>query len=224
MNIRIAQHRRSAANGSSLAVHAAWRKYGEPVVDVLAEYASQEDVSAAEISMIAELGTVSPNGYNICAGGETAPSKNPEVAAKISAAAVGRKYEDTSPWSAASAEKWKDGEYRDKVVSSLAKSWEGNDDRKRAMSERMKAMWAQRKETGWKMAETHRAAIASRVFSDETRAKMSESAKARARTPLSEEARARLSAATKAFWQNPENRALRGKQVAAGHARAKSAR
>ena len=90
MNTRIAQHKRSVRSGSLLPVHCAWRKYGEPAISLIAEFDTQEELHAAEKAAIIALGTLAPQGYNVAYGGETAPSKNPDVAAKISAKAAGR--------------------------------------------------------------------------------------------------------------------------------------
>src|SRR5512137_1465728 len=83
MSVRLAQHRTSVRNGSLLPVHCAWRKHGKPDITVVAEFNTQDELHAAEKAAIIAVGTLVPNGYNVAYGGETAPSKNPDVAAKI---------------------------------------------------------------------------------------------------------------------------------------------
>lgn len=214
MQIRIAQHRRRAANNSPLAVHAAWLKYGEPSVDVLAVFETREGINQAEIEAIRELGTLTPNGYNICVGGDVAPSKSKHTAAKIAAAALGRKYSDTSAWSQASKQLWSSDLYRAKVSDGLKASWD--DERRAKVSARMREMWEKRRADGWSMPTEHREAIAARVVSKETRDKMSQSARARGKSPVSAETCSKLSAMMRQSWANPQFRANRIAAVKAG--------
>lgn len=207
MDTRIAQHRRAVKSGSQLPVHCAWRKHGEPSVSVIAEFETHDQLHAAEIATITALDTVVPNGYNLSFGGETAPSKNPEVAAKIAKKATGRKHEDTSSWVEASTKKWQDAEYREKVLEGVKASW--TDEKRAARSEMAKKMWAARKAAGWKMPESTKEKLRQKEFSAETRAKMSESAKKRGAPLLSEEARKKISEKTTQSWLNSEIRAKR---------------
>src|SRR5258707_2123341 len=85
LETRMVAHRTQARRGSLLAVHCAWRAHGEPLIEVLGQYDNIEALHAAEITAIQECGTLSPGGYNVSYGGDTAPSTRPEVAAKISA-------------------------------------------------------------------------------------------------------------------------------------------
>jgi len=210
MNVRIAQHRQSARNGSLLPVHCAWRKHGEPVVSVVAEFETQAELHAAEKASIIAVGTLAPNGYNVSYGGDTAPSTNPDVAAKISQKAKGRKYADTSAWSAALSKCWESEEYRKKVSDGLKAGW--NDERRTAMSNRFRKFWKERKESGWKVSEETRAKMSRKVVSDETRAKMSASAKARKREPFSVETRKKISENTTRIWQERRARKLEQEQ------------
>jgi hypothetical protein len=202
MNVRMAQHRTAANRGSNLPVHNAWRKYGEPSVSILLECDCVEQLHKAEIDMIRDCGTLSPNGYNLCLGGETAPSKSPEVAAKIAAKARGRKIADTSAVSDGVRLNWQNPEYRKKVSEGLKASW--NDDRREAASIRIKKMWAQRESIGWSMSDETKDKLSKKVISDETRAKMSAAAKARKDRKHSPETRAKIAAATKKAWQDDE--------------------
>jgi len=177
---RFRQHKKSARTGSLLAVHCAWRMHGEPQVEILATFETQDELHAAEISAIVDHRTLSPNGYNISYGGDTSPLKNPEVAKKVAAAAIGRKYQDKARFVDAAKKLWESAEYREKVSASLKACWTPEMREKR--SEISKAMWAKQKLAGWEMPESHKSKLAGRVFSDETRRKMSVSAKARIRT------------------------------------------
>lgn len=200
MNVRMAQHRTAANRGSNLPVHNAWRKYGEPSVSILLECDCVEQLHQAEIDMIRDCGSLAPNGYNLGLGGETAPSKSPDVAAKIAAKAKGRKIADTSSVSEGMRLKWNDEEYRQKVSDGLKASW--NDDRRKAASERIKKMWTQRQSDGWIMPDATKDKLSKKSFSDETRAKMSAAAKARKDRKHSPETRAKIAAATKKTWQD----------------------
>jgi hypothetical protein len=207
MQTRLAQHRQSSRNGSKLPVHCAWRSHGEPVVKVLAEFGSPEELHAAEIATINALNTLCPNGYNLGRGGETAPSKNPDVAKKISESAQGRKYVDTTPWSKASTALWENDEYRKKVSDGLKAGW--TEERKEIARKRIMAMWAKRKEEGWEMPESQKQKMRYKVFSPETRAKMSAASKGKPKGPRTEETGNKISKNVKESWKDPEIRAKR---------------
>lgn len=224
MNTRIAQHGQMAKAGSLLPVHCAWRMHGKPEVKVVSEHSDTLLLHEAEKAAIIEFKTLAPDGYNLSHGGDTAPSKNPDVAAKISAKAKGRKHENTESWSAASKRQWSNPEYREKVISAVKSSW--TEEKRKARSEKSKAMWADKKSAGWKMPEStkDKLSIAGSNRSSETRAKMSASAKRRARAPRTPETCARLSASIKASWQNPEIRAARSAAIREGHKKAAASR
>lgn len=202
MDVRMAQHRTAANRGSNLLVHNAWRKYGEPSVSILLECDCVEQLHQAEIDMIRDCGTLVPHGYNLGLGGETAPSKSPEVAAKISAKAKGRKIVDTSAVSEGMRLKWHNEEYRQKVSDGLKASWDS--EMRQEASVRAKKMWDTRKANGWSMPDATKDKLSKKVISDETRAKMSAAAKARKDRKHSPETRAKISAATKRAWQDEQ--------------------
>lgn len=207
MNIRIAQHKRSVKSNSQLPVHCAWRKYGEPEIMVVAEFDTHDELHAAEKAAIIAVGTLAPQGYNVAYGGDTAPSKNPEVAAKISAKAIGRKHTNTSAWSDAVSKLWKDDGYREKVSLGLKSSW--NEQRKFEAANRIKAMWEKRRKENWSVSDETKKKFSEREFTEETRAKMSESAKARKRTPRDDSTKQKIAGKTASSWQDPEIRAKR---------------
>ena len=200
MNVRMAQHRTAANRGSNLPVHNAWRKYGEPSVSILLECDCVEQLHQAEIDMIRDCGSLAPNGYNLGLGGETAPSKTPEVAAKIAAKAKGRKIADTSAVSEAVRLNWQNPEYRQKVSDGLKASW--TDEKRLETSSKFKSMWEKRRENNWSMSDATKEKMSNKTVSAETRAKMSAAAKARKDRKHSPETRAKIAAATKKTWQD----------------------
>lgn len=216
---RMSQHRRSVALDSLLPVHCAWRKYGEPELVVLAQVGTQEELHAAEEAAIKEFNTLSPNGYNVAHGGKTAPSKVPEVAAKISAKAKGRKVSDTSKISEGVRRNWQDEEYRKKVSDGLKAAW--TPEARERVSKKFKAFWEQRKSSGYVMSEETKQKLASYTRTEETRAKMSASAKLRPMPKMDEAAMARQSAGVARTWADPEVRAKRSAAMVAAWARRK---
>ena len=204
MTTRLNQHRTAAKRGSPLAVHCAWRKYGEPSVSIVGEYDSHEDLHAAEIAAIRDKCSLSPDGYNIGFGGETAPSKSPEVAAKISAKAKGRVPNTTEERKAIARSCWQSDEYRQRQVQAQKDKWQ-NPEYRAMMSEKRKSSWTRRKASGWVMSEQTKAKLSQCVVSEETRERMREAAKHRPTRPeVSEETRRKLSERTKEAWRNPE--------------------
>lgn len=203
MNLRITQHGAAANRGSPLPVHCAWRVHGAPLAEVLSRHETQAELNAAEIDAIRAMDTLAPNGYNVSLGGDTAPSKNPDVAAKIAASATGRKHADTSSWSAATAKQWQDAGARERMLVGMRGAW--TDEMRKAAGERCKARWAKRKSDGWVMPESTKDKLRTKSFSAETRAKMSEAAKGKPKAPRSEATRQKLSDATKLRWQDVEH-------------------
>lgn len=206
MNTRLSAHRQAAKRGSQLPVHCAWRKHGEPVVTVVGEFATHDELHAAEKAAIIAAGTLVPFGYNVTEGGETAPSKSPSVALKISAKAKGRKHDDTSAWSEATAKQWQNEQYREKVSEGLKASW--NDERRAKRSEQVKSWWDDRKASGYAMSNETKQKLAYER-SSETRAKMSAAAKARKRSLRNDSTKQKIAGKTASSWQDPIVRAKR---------------
>lgn len=214
LKTRISQHRQSAIRGDSqLPVHCAWRKYGEPGIEVIGEHGSDEELHQAEILAIIEHGSLSPSGYNVSFGGDTAPSKSLSVAVKIAEKAKGRKHSDgvKAGLSDSSKEIWKSDEYRSKVSAGLKATWD--DERRKATSERLKAFWDKRKSEGWEMSESHKGKLRGREFSEETKRKMSESAKGKKKAPRSTETCDKIAKNTSESWKDPEIRSLRSEAI-----------
>ena len=207
MNKRMTQHRRSVRKDSLLPVHCAWRKYGEPEISVVAEFDTQDELHAAEKAAIIALGTLTPQGYNVAFGGETAPSKRQEVRDKIGTKQRGKKFADTSAWSNALKELWKDADYRQKVSDGLKAAW--TDEKRVNRSNFIKDVWEKRKEAGYLMSEETKQKLAAYERTPETRAKMSESAKARKRTARDDSTKQKIAGKTASSWQDPEIRAKR---------------
>lgn len=218
LKTRLSQHRQSAMRGDSqLPVHCAWRKYGEPAIDVIGEYGSDEELHQAEISAIESHGSLTPSGYNVSYGGDTAPSKSPSVAAKIAEKATGRRHtEDVKiVMSDGLKERWKSDEYREKVSAGLKATWD--DDRRKATSDRAKSLWEKRKSEGWEMPESQKEKLKNRKFSDETRQKMSDSAKGKKKAPRSKETCDKLSSSVAESWKDPDISSRRASAISDAH-------
>jgi len=195
LQTRITQHKNSTYAGSMLAVHCAWRLYGDPIsIEAIGTFDSQEELNEAERQAIVAQKTMSPDGYNVAVGGETAPSKSPEVAAKISAKAKGRKHSENTKERLAkeTAKRWEDPEYVQRMKE-MAKAVTNSPEYKEAASQRMKERWAKKKADGWTMPEETKAKMRGKVRSEETRMKMSKSAKLRKREPFSEDTKKKMS-------------------------------
>ena len=223
MSTRITQHKAAITAGSMLAVHCAWREHGAPEVQVIARSNDPEQLHSLERAAIIEHGTLSPGGYNISTGGDTAPSKSPEVAAKIAAKARGRvvPQEKREQIAESMRKRWEDPEYRQTVLQGLQGSNTEEVSQKRSAS--AKARWQKQFADGWTFPESARVKLTGRAFSDETRAKMSAAAKGKKKAPRSEETKAKLAAAAKAFWSDPERKAKRAAQMKAGQSKARDA-
>lgn len=223
LRTRIMQHRQAVMAGSLLPVHCAWRTHGEPVVLVLHENDSVPVLHDLERLEIAQHGTIAQGGYNVSCGGDTAPSKSPEVAAKIAEKAKGRNVSEKTKAHLREVMKlrWQDPEYRQKVSDGLAASQ--RPELSELRSERMRQRWVEKKLSGWTMPESTKQKIRGKVISEESRAKMSESAKKRGmsaevwrksilaqkgvkRGPYSQERKDKAAAGIKAAWQDPEKR------------------
>jgi hypothetical protein len=174
---------------------------------LIAEFDTQEELHAAEKAAIIALGALAPQGYNVAYGGETAPSKNPDVAAKISAKATGRKFLDTTAWSDAASKLWQNDEYRLKVTESLKAAW--TDEMRAARSLKVKLAWQDRKASGYAMPESTKQKLAAYERTPETRAKMSVSAKTRKRSPRDDSTKQKIAGKTANSWQDPVIRAKR---------------
>jgi hypothetical protein len=210
MRLRIAQHKRSVKSGSQLPVHCAWRKYGDPEIIVIAEFGTQDELHAAEMAAIIAADTLTPKGYNVSHGGDTAPSKSPDVAAKISQKATGRKYLDVSSWVDASTLLWKNPDYRKKVSDGLKAAW--TDESRAKRSEQSKRVWKERKESGYSMSDETKQKLASYERTPEAREKMSAAAKARTRAPRDEDTKQKIASKTTNSWNDP---VIREKRLAA---------
>jgi hypothetical protein len=78
---RFKQHRQ-ASQKSDLLLYRAWRTHGEPTLTVLA-IIEESALLDAEIAAIASYNTLSPNGYNSTTGGDISPALMDEVKKKI---------------------------------------------------------------------------------------------------------------------------------------------
>lgn len=195
-----------------LPVHCAWRKHGEPEIELAGEYQDIESLHNAERELIIKLGTLSPNGYNVSHGGDTAPSKSPDVAAKISAKAIGRRHTDEvrAKMAVRLKERWNDPAYREKVAAGVAASM--TDERRAHMSATRKG------KKGAKWSEEAKARAKGRTFSPEARRKMSEAAKLRKREPRSADTCRKIADNTRRAWQDKALTERRVKAIRAAKA------
>jgi group I intron endonuclease len=96
LSARMQDHRKRAGRtrkDEKFAIYEAWRKYGEPVVEILA-VVENEDLAAAEIRAIELFRTLSPNGYNLTLGGDgvrTGRKVSEETKEKLRIANLGKK-------------------------------------------------------------------------------------------------------------------------------------
>lgn len=63
-------HMKAVSQGSELAVHRAIRKYGDPIVTIIADGVPKDELTVREMEAVALLGTKVPNGYNLTDGGD----------------------------------------------------------------------------------------------------------------------------------------------------------
>lgn len=223
MQARMTGHRAAIAAGSQLAVHCAWRRHGEPTIEVLRVCGTMAELHEAETAAILEHGTLSPGGYNISRGGDTAPSKNPEVAAKIAEKARGRAHKDEARAQIADTMRvrWEDDEYRAKVAAGIQASL--TNERRGELARNTREAWERRNAAGFTVADSTREKIATYERTPEMRAKMSAAAKARVREPFSEEHKTKIAERVKRNWTDPEVTARRVAAIREGHARRKAA-
>lgn len=210
LKVRISQHRQAMRAGSELPVHCAWRVLGEPAVRALSTHSAQDELHAAEIAAISAFSSVVPGGYNLSFGGETAPSKSPDVAAKIAGKAQGRLHtkEVKERLSAGLRERWEDPEYRAKVSIGLKAGW--TPERRIEAGKRLSASLA-----GIERPRGKDSPLFGRPVSDVTRSRMSAAAKGKPKPARTAETRAKLSASAKAKLADKEHSAKRGAAISA---------
>lgn len=85
LNVRWNRHKFDARKGSTYAIHNAIRKYGEDKfeIDIIDTASTREELDAKEIYWINAYNSMTPNGYNLCEGGN-APRWTPEMHSKLS--------------------------------------------------------------------------------------------------------------------------------------------
>lgn len=215
MHSRMIRHKTAVNTGSMLAVHCAWRKYGEPEIEIIGKYKSQKELNEAEIKAIKDFNTLTPNGYNLSYGGENAPSVNPVVARKIGKKNKGliRSKKEKERMSKQALALWQTDEYRENVSKGLKSIWD--DKRRKETSKRMKRIWKEKKANGYEFPEHQREILKNKVVSEETRKKMSEAAKKRKRGPRSQSFKDKVTQKTKEAWQDPELTEKRVKSIRA---------
>ena len=216
LSTRISQHRTAMRANSLLAVHCAWRMHGEPDVSVISVHETPEELSIAEIEAIKGHGTLSPHGYNLGHGGETAPSLNPDVAKKIGLKVRGLKRNDAqkAKMSESSLANWRKPEYRKNISGAISAGW--TLEVKAKKSAQMKAAWAEKKASGWVMPESTRQKLRNVERTEEWVRKNRESHIGKKTGTISDAARLSLSAGVKKYWdENPDAKSVRGAAISA---------
>ncbi len=194
---RMYQHRYSAKSGSNLPVHMAWRKYGEPVVEVLATF-SDDSLYQAEIDEIATRKTLAPNGYNVLVGGQKSPALNPDVAQKIRESMV-RRYQDPKQRDVASVlAKNRSLETRAKISQAL--TGKTLDECTKEKIRQANIGKKHTEATKAKMSNSH----SGKKYSEETLERMRQAARKRMQSP---EAKAQLKSASLAGGKSTQNKA-----------------
>lgn len=85
---RLYCHRfKAKAEAPKLLVHRAWKLHGEPLAEVLA-IVEDADLPATEIRAIRVFGSFGDGGYNMTPGGEDSPMKTPAIVEKVRALAL----------------------------------------------------------------------------------------------------------------------------------------
>ena len=80
---RLYCHRfKAKADAPKLLLHRAWKLHGEPLAEVLA-IVEDSDLAATEIRAIRAFGSYGDGGYNMTPGGEDSPMKTPEIVEKV---------------------------------------------------------------------------------------------------------------------------------------------
>lgn len=82
MNARMNSHKAMLGIGRPSVLYNAWRKHGEPALEILLE-APNEQLPDLEVLEIAKRQTLYPLGYNSTPGGEKSPMLIPEIVAKL---------------------------------------------------------------------------------------------------------------------------------------------
>jgi hypothetical protein len=102
--VRFKEHKRDATvRLINYPVYNAWRKYGEPSLQVIATL-DVDLLNSAEIEAIAREKTLSPHGYNTSPGGLLGAMSNPECSKKLIGRYKGRVYKE---------------EWRQKIIASV---------------------------------------------------------------------------------------------------------
>ncbi len=182
---RWGRHLRIAARGIGFALHDAIRAHGADAFEVQ-EFASPiprtpEALAALEILLIAQEGSIAPGGYNLTMGGDGV-NGSPGVGAKISAKMTGRKFTPEHREKLSAAKRGvKRGPLAPEVIAKISAAQKGVPKPRHTPEAKEKCRLAGLKRKPIPISDEHRAKLVAlhtgRKASDETRAKMSASAK-----------------------------------------------
>ena len=197
-------HRHQKAIGRCKSISSAIQKYGADSFDIaeIDRAYSRHELDEKEIAHIAAANTLDPAcGYNLRPGGMSATFSQ-ETRALMSARKIGRSLteEHKAKIAASSAGVPKSAAHAAKV--SAAKRGKPNSEQHRINQSKPRPDFV--------MSESHKAAIrqanAVKIYSEETRKKISEALTGRKKGPLSEETKAKLSLVNKGTTRTPEQR------------------
>jgi hypothetical protein len=147
---RIRRHELTAEKGPDgcffFSVHEAWRQYGKPTIELIAEV-DDSLLHLAEVEAIAKYGTMSPDGYNLTSGGR----RTKFVAAsnrKKSEAFKGRSFSDETRKRMSEAQRARDPNSR----HYLGPVWRGKKQSPEHVAKRIRTGWKHSEESKRKMS------------------------------------------------------------------------
>lgn len=150
-------HVRESSYSKWSALHEALRKYGSGafVIETLFESDYWEELAAAEVRFISELGTKAPNGYNLTDGGEGCPGLPEEIEAervrKIARALTGKPLSASHKAKLSAAHKGQSPPNKGKNHSAEARAKMSEAAKRRwSRSEEIEKMRAVRKSPEWR--------------------------------------------------------------------------
>jgi hypothetical protein len=184
-DMRFYQHKYNSKNGR-LPVNLAWKKYGQPKIEVL-ETLFGDALYKAEIQAILKNNCICPNGYNILEGGQKSPSLNPDVAKKISIATKKRYLDPKQKQAASDLMRSRSDETKRKIALALTGKKLSDQTKQKIRDANIGKKHDEA--TKAKMSNSHKG----KKYSPETIEKMRKAAKKRM---LSPEAKAQLKAAS----------------------------
>lgn len=214
----------NSSNNKCRALSAAITLYGRDnfLVEIIAVANDKDELDKLEFAMVKEHNCIAPDGYNLKHGGGSRGPLTDELKARIRLSTIAShgNPELRQKMSAFQLGSWADPESRDRRLSGIL-AWSNSAQAKKAKSDAAKKLWesdefrekmkSARIENKTPRSQEYRDRMSKmfqgRKVSPETRAKMSEAAKNRARGSLSDEHKAKISEARKGAKFSEEHRA-----------------